>query len=965
MPANLPFRTALLALLSSLVLVACGGGGGSGSGPAKSYTVGGAVSGLHGTGLILKDNGGDALPVSADGSFTFATAVTSGDAYAVTVSTQPSSPAQTCTVADGSGAIAAADITNVTISCVTNTYTVSGSIGGLLGSGLVLEDNAGNDLSVTGNGSFSFSAPVTSGADYSVTVLTQPSAPAQTCVVADGTGTIAGANVTNVAVTCTTNTYSVGGTLSGLPGTAIVLQDNAGNNLPLSSNGNFVFATPVASGAPYAVTVLVQPTAEICTVVNGSGMVVAANITSVAITCVPSTYTVGGSITGLSGSGLVLQNNAGSNLAVSGSSFTFPTQFASGASYAITVLTQPTSPGQVCTVSNGSGAFAAANVTNVAINCVTSSFTVGGSVTGLSGTGLIIQDNGGNNLPVSGSSFTFGTPVASGANYAVTVLTPPSTPTQTCTVTNGSGTVVAANITNVIIACTTNSYTIGGSVTGLSGSGLVLKDNGGNNLSVTGSSFTFSTPIASNATYAVTVFTQPSTPTQTCLVSNGSGTVGGANVINVVVTCTTNKYNVGGNVSGLTGTGLVLQDNAGNNKSIAANGSFVFSTQVASGAAYAVTVLTQPTLPAQTCTVTNASGTVVSANITNVTVTCVASVGQFAYVATDDAPNGAIVGFTINPGTGALNPMVTTPTSPFAADLTLFSVAVDPTAQFVYAINQGSTDISLFSSDANTGALTLINSSAPTDALPSSIAIDSTGQFLFVANADGNSVSAFTITASSGALAQAVGSPYPAGGGPNWVTVDPSGLYVYVANRGDGTISVYSITPTTGVLAEVTGSPFNSGGSGSGSMAIDPSRSLLYVTNFGEGSISTFSIDESSGFLTLQGAPPVAAGSPGPYTVTIDPSNSFLYVTDFTDSVVYGYTITGSGGTLTQIGTAVPVGMGPFAASVDPSGQYLYVSNSSDGTVSEFSITAVTGVLAPLTGSPVFVGSAPGHSAIR
>ena len=76
-------------------------------------------------------------------------------------------------------------------------------------------------------------------------------------------------------------------------------------------------------------------------------------------------------------------------------------------------------------------------------------------------------------------------------------------------------------------------------------------------------------------------------------------------------------------VSGLSGSGLVLQDNGGNNLPVAASGSFTFTTAVASGGAYAVTVLTQPSNPVQNCVVTNGSGNA-SANVTNVQVTCTA-----------------------------------------------------------------------------------------------------------------------------------------------------------------------------------------------------------------------------------------------------------------------------------------------------------------------------------------------------
>lgn len=81
-------------------------------------------------------------------------------------------------------------------------------------------------------------------------------------------------------------------------------------------------------------------------------------------------------------------------------------------------------------------------------------------------------------------------------------------------------------------------------------------------------------------------------------------------------------YSIGGTISGLTGAGLVLQNNGGNNLSLSAGAtSFTFTTSIASAGAYSVTVLTQPSAPAQTCAVTNASGTA-NANVTNVQVDC-------------------------------------------------------------------------------------------------------------------------------------------------------------------------------------------------------------------------------------------------------------------------------------------------------------------------------------------------------
>ncbi len=596
----------------------------------NSYTIGGAVSGLTGTGLVLQDNGGDNLTVSANGTFTFATPVASGAAYAVTVLTQPSGPSQTCAVTMGTGTVASANVTNAAVTCTTNAYTIGGSVTGLAASeGVVLQDNGGDNLTVSANGTFTFATSVASGAPFNVTVLTQPGAPAQTCTVSGGTGTVVAGNVTSATVNCTTNTYAVGGTVTGLAGT-LVLQDNGGDDLTLNMNGQFAFATPVASGTSYAVTVLTQPgvPSQTCLVTSGSGSATNADITTVTVTCSTNMYTVGGTVSGLAaGESVVLQDSGVDNLTVNANgTFTFATSVLSGAAYAATVLTNPASPiAQTCAVTNGGGVIGGANVTNVTVTCTTNQYTVGGTVSGLAGTGLVLQDNGANNLTVtSNGTFTFTTPVASAGAYAVTVLQNPTTPWQTCVVASGSGAVTNANITGVTVTCTTNKYTVGGTVAGLAaGDSLVLQDNGAANLTVSASgAFTFATPLASGANYAVTILSQSGATAQTCTVSGGTGMVGGANVTSVAINCATNKYTIGGTVSGLAGTGLVLQDNGGNNLTGLANGAFAFSTPIASGATYSVTVLTNPASPTQTCVVTNGAGTVSAANVTSVTVTC-------------------------------------------------------------------------------------------------------------------------------------------------------------------------------------------------------------------------------------------------------------------------------------------------------------------------------------------------------
>jgi len=141
--------------------------------------------------------------------------------------------------------------------------------------------NGGDNLTLSANGTANFNATVPSGSIYNVTVFTQPTG--ETCTVTNGRGTVTNANVV-VSITCSPNTYTVGGTVSGLSASKqVILQDNGGNSTSISTNGSFVFSTTIMNGSHYAVTVGSQPSGQNCAVTNGSGTVSSANITNVAV----------------------------------------------------------------------------------------------------------------------------------------------------------------------------------------------------------------------------------------------------------------------------------------------------------------------------------------------------------------------------------------------------------------------------------------------------------------------------------------------------------------------------------------------------------------------------------------------------------------------------------------------------------------------------------------------------------
>lgn len=170
-------------------------------------------------------------------------------------------------------------------------YRLGGTTSGLEGTGLELEAALENGLNsrigIEADGNFTFTRTLLNGATYVITVAKQPTNPDQDCKVTGGTGNIAGADVTTIAVDCETLPLpgqTVGGDVTGLKGSGLVLQNNGGDDLAIAKNGDFVFSKSLDEGSNYDVTVAAQPTnpVQLCLVTNGSGM--ASNMSSKAVT---------------------------------------------------------------------------------------------------------------------------------------------------------------------------------------------------------------------------------------------------------------------------------------------------------------------------------------------------------------------------------------------------------------------------------------------------------------------------------------------------------------------------------------------------------------------------------------------------------------------------------------------------------------------------------------------------------
>ena len=442
-------------------------------------------------------------------------------------------------------------------------------------------------------------------------------------------------------------------------------------------------------------------------------------------------------------------------------------------------------------------------------------------------------------------------------------------------------------------------------------------------------------------------------------------------------------YTVGGTVTGLTGSGLVLTSDFGGDLGVSASGPFTFSTRVPYGQVFNVVVKVQPTSsPAQNCQVANGGQTMPAANVTNVDVTCVSGytvggtvsglVGSGLTLAIchphfhgcspvgDPLQIGANGSFTLDlvfPAgySGDFVTITQQPSSPTQNCLISnaavsiqsandTSVTVSCSA-FLYVTNAADNTLSTYSIDPTNGALTVIGTPTATGASPHAILgfEDSTSEhkrYIFVGNEESNDVSAFAINNTTGALTAVPGSPFAAGSDPQAMAVQ-YGSSLYVANAGSDNVFAFNIDGNTGALAAS-----DTYATGKNPTSIIASDGALFVANHGASDISEF-----GGALVS----PLPAGG-NPLSLAAGAWGKFLYSAnpDATNPSISGFTVD------PMTGAVSPLSGSPFSLSVshyiatDQNGAYLYVT--SGASIVGYAIDATTGALTALSGFPVTVG---------
>ena len=971
---------------------------------ADNFSLGGTITGLTGSGLVLQNNGAGDTPITSAGPFTMADLVPKDSGYNVTVKNQPIG--QICLVTNGSGTMGTTNIASVSISC--NNGTISGRVTGLISGTTITLANGGDSVSVTGNGSdVDFKLPATGayaeGTPYFVAIQGQQPQ-GQTCLYSNNSGNMPAGNVTNVVVTCNINSYTVGGTiiladpLASLPaagmGLSIKLAYTPGTNdvcqgtttLGVCNSVSEItgtglgattctdpIATVVAPALPPAAKCIAwnfpdqihfkSPTLTAFTVTTGA-QPYGVSCTLYNYSASAGTYTLaGGNPPGINGNAGAGNQNA-SNVVY----------YCTATSYGITgtVTGVPANSG-----ATGMQAFNAINLQVITSeggaggtqNTYTQQFTGNGTFT-MSAPTPWTADNAtdisqqtypqsrilaaNNTLVYNANNQLFSVSVGGTCGSPGTTM-PTITPTPA---TGGSANIsavttsgTAPNITNLVAHCPATSTNGSWPYTAF---GTALYSYAG----------TYTQPVASYSHATGTTYTASLIPPVGYLANNNTPNTAdtlGNGTYPLHNTCLLKDGNDPAAIAATTITGTITNGNP--NILIVCTPYEVPVTITFNGYASGGTFTTNTNVslfgtpgPSNACT---AAAPACEVQILSPTGTA----------STTGSTNGSAAFKTyLKPGTT------------WYATFTQPVMTVSPRTCTLYNAGNSTSQLSVGTS-AITSAFGICTLTNPADG------------FMFVANPGNNTVTQYTFgadgTPTQGAtpvvITGSLGpSPYVAVNfnQPTDVAIAANGMTAYVLDSGNAKVNNYNVSskklvgftsalppPSTSIYSGVGAL---SGGSQPFALSLVPSGMSAFVTDYRQGVVYGYSVvgGGTGGQLqalstpynvTGHGIPVTTNGitvpSSGPRGIAFDPTSTFAYVVNGNDGTVSQFSITGNGLTaLGAMGTGgvtlntFTVGKNPYYAVVEPSGRYLYVTNKDDNTISQFSICQTGSAACPMVG---------------
>jgi 6-phosphogluconolactonase len=278
--------------------------------------------------------------------------------------------------------------------------------------------------------------------------------------------------------------------------------------------------------------------------------------------------------------------------------------------------------------------------------------------------------------------------------------------------------------------------------------------------------------------------------------------------------------------------------------------------------------------------------------------------------------------------------------------------ALSPDHRFLFVVNAGSNDVSVFRIKKD--GLKLVEREPSGGVFPNSIAV--TDDAVYVLNANSSSVGVFSYNESGNLRARGTASLSPNTAGPSEVRVSPNGRWLDVSERGSNTIDAFRIGEDGSLSAPVKSA---SAGQAPFGFQFTPTG-VLVVSEAGSASASSYS-QAQSGSLTPVSSAVSNGGQAAPCWLIVDPRGRFAYTANAGGSSISGFAI-GSNGALTLLTAGgrtgdLETGAQPLDIDFGGGGRFLYVLKNGTGTIGAFAVNS-DGTLRSLDDTPGLVARA-------
>ena len=312
----------------------------------------------------------------------------------------------------------------------------------------------------------------------------------------------------------------------------------------------------------------------------------------------------------------------------------------------------------------------------------------------------------------------------------------------------------------------------------------------------------------------------------------------------------------------------------------------------------------------------------------------------------------------------------------------LMPMAVSPDRRFLYVASRSKPfSVHVYSINPGTGALTHVSTSPTADSFPY-ISLDKTGRFLLGASYGGHLVSVNAVGA-DGRVASEPLQVIPVGRNAHSIRVDETNSYAYVPTLGSDEMFQFSFDAKSGRLSSNTPAVYlMKPTTGPRHFVTSGDNRFLYVLSELQATVTSFALDAKTGLLNevsaASGLPPDSKLAPGAprgavgganappprntdndiwaADIHLTPNGRFLYISERTSSTLAGFSVDGASGKLSYL-SSTPTERQPRGFAIDPKGRFLVAAGEKSETISVYAIDQTSGALKLLDKYPAGKGA--------